>query len=302
MREIHVLNLGAGVESTTLYLLSMQGKIPRFDAAVFADTQDEPGAEERRRGLPDPPESVYAHLDWLETLKGPPIIRRTRGCLSDDLMRGENSSGQRFATIPAFTAEHEGETRPGQVRRQCTKEYKIEVIEQAIRRDVLGLDPRKHVPAGVVVFQYIGISWGERTRAFDIRRRFLDKQGHEKRKWKVRFSLLDLNGPNVPGWTRGDCENFLSLHVPHRVYGSSCIHCPYHDDAEWKRVLAMPASGPRLIQIDATIRMPGIVVNRNLDASLYLHRSCVPMDRVKFKGDGDKQLGFVMECEGGCGL
>lgn len=78
-REYHILNLGAGVQSTALYLLSMEGRIQRFDAAVFADTQDEPGAEERRLGLPDPPESVYAHLDWLISLNGPLILVRTRG-------------------------------------------------------------------------------------------------------------------------------------------------------------------------------------------------------------------------------
>lgn len=300
MRGIHVLNLGAGVQSTTLYLLSLQGRIQRFDVAIFADTQDEPGAEERRLGLPDPPESVYAHLDWMDTLGGPPILRRTKGCLSADLMRGENSTGQRFASIPAFTAAHEGEKRPGQVRRQCTKEYKVEVIEQTIRRELLGLTPKAHVPKDIIVFQYIGISWDERTRAFDIQRRFHDQNGKEKPHWKVRFSLLDINGAGVPGWTRGDCERFLDVHVPHKVYGSSCIHCPYHDDEEWQRVLAMGASGQRLIQIDTALRTPGVIANRNLDEKLYLHRSCVPIDRVRWKHE--KQLSFLMECEGGCGL
>lgn len=300
MAELHILNLGAGVQSSALYLLSQQGHVQKFDAAIFADTQDEPGAEERRRGLPDPPESVYAHLDWLDAQNGPVILRRTRGCLSADLCRGENSTGQRFATIPAFTAAREGEKRPGQVRRQCTKEYKIEVIEKTIRRELLGLAPGRTVPRGSVVYQYIGISWDERSRAVDIQRRFLTKAGKEKPRWKVRFPLLDLNGQNLPGWTRGDCERFLEIHVPHKVFGSSCIHCPYHDDEEWKRVLAMPASGARLIQIDTALRTPGVIANRNLDEKLYLHRACRPIDQVEFKNE--RQLGFVMECEGGCGL
>ena len=300
MTELHVLNLGAGVQSTTLYLLSQQGLIQKFDAAIFADTQDEPGAEERRRGLPDPPESVYAHLDWLDTQNGAPILRRTRGCLSSDLIREENSTDQRSASIPAFTAGTEGQKDPGQVRRQCTKEYKIEVIERTIRRELLGLKPGRTVPKGVVVHQYIGISWDERSRAFDIQRRFLNKHGQEKPRWKVRFPLLTLNGPNVPGWTRQDCERYLEIHVPHKVYGSSCIHCPYHDDDEWRRVLAMPASGARLIQIDTALRTPGVIANRNLDEKLYLHRTCRPINKVEFKHE--RQLGFALECEGGCGL
>lgn len=311
MCEVHILNLGAGVQSTTLYLLSQQGRIQKFDAAIFADTQDEPGAEERRRGLPDPPESVYAHLDWMErknhevkTKWGKvgndiPILRRTRGCLSEDLA-ASLQSGSRVASTPLFTAHREG-GKADMMPRQCTKEYKIEVIERTIRREVLGLPARARVPKGVTVFQYIGISWEERTRAHDIQRRFLDSKGQEKKNWKVRFPLLEMNGQNVPGWNRGDCERFLEIHVPHKVYGSSCIHCPYHDDEEWRRVLAMGASGERLIQIDTALRTPGIVANRNLDQKLYLHRQCRPINEVNLNPH-EKQMGFVMECEGGCGL
>lgn len=56
MREFHILNLGAGVQSTMLALLSHKRTFPEtvpvFDAAVFADTQEEPPA-------------VYKHLHWL---------------------------------------------------------------------------------------------------------------------------------------------------------------------------------------------------------------------------------------------
>ncbi len=37
MAEYHVLNLGAGVQSTALYLLAREGRIP-CDVAIFADT------------------------------------------------------------------------------------------------------------------------------------------------------------------------------------------------------------------------------------------------------------------------
>ena len=43
MREYHILNLGAGVQSTTLYLMGMRGELEHdFDVAIFADPQDEP--------------------------------------------------------------------------------------------------------------------------------------------------------------------------------------------------------------------------------------------------------------------
>lgn len=79
MREVRVLNLGAGVQSTTVYLMAranLQAKLAGealpypevgiVDCAIFADTGDEPVA-------------VYHHLEWLESLGGVTIMRRSRG-------------------------------------------------------------------------------------------------------------------------------------------------------------------------------------------------------------------------------
>ena len=52
--KTHILNLGAGVQSTALYLMSLDGEVQKFDAAIFADTQEEP-------------EDVYRHLEWMES-------------------------------------------------------------------------------------------------------------------------------------------------------------------------------------------------------------------------------------------
>lgn len=52
---IHILSLGAGVQSSTLALMAAAGEVtPMPVAAVFADTGDEPT-------------SVYRWLDWLTT-------------------------------------------------------------------------------------------------------------------------------------------------------------------------------------------------------------------------------------------
>lgn len=131
---------------------------PSIEASIFADTQDEPGAEQRRLGLPDPEGSVYAHLDWLQaqpTRGAIPILVRTKGKLSADLMRGENSTGQRFASIQAYTLRPDG--NEGQTRRQCSMEYKIEVINRTIRRELCGCaaghGPRSMVTASRPWFQ-----------------------------------------------------------------------------------------------------------------------------------------------------
>lgn len=273
MREFHVLSLGAGVQSTTLYLLAMSGVIP-CDVAIFADTQDEPGA-------------VYKHLEWLKSLNGPPIHIRTKGRLGDDLTRGMNSSGgQRFASIPAFTDGPE----TGITRRQCSREYKTEVVARTVRREVVGLEPRRPLPRDVTVHQYIGISWDERARAVDVERRM-------KRNWEARFPLIDRR------WTRADCKHFLQSRVPHEVPKSACVYCPFHDDQQWQRLKdAGGADWARVVQIDTALRTPGTIVNRNLNQQLFLHRSCKPITEIDFVNQNQESFGFMMECQGMCGV
>jgi len=82
VKEYHVLNLGAGVQSTALFLLARDPdpKV-RFDLASFADTGEEPTA-------------VYAHLEYLRALGSPEIWVRSAGSLGDDLIHGALNPAQ----------------------------------------------------------------------------------------------------------------------------------------------------------------------------------------------------------------
>ena len=150
---LRVLNLGAGVQSTTLFLMSCEGELPRVDHAIFADTGWEPA-------------SVYKHLEWL-TIKaeeaGIPLHRVSNGNIRSDALvsqvRGKTTNGVRYASMPLFTKHPDSGSR-GMIRRQCTREYKIEPIERFIRRELLGLAPRERAPAGAVE-QWFGISFDE---------------------------------------------------------------------------------------------------------------------------------------------
>lgn len=283
-KEFHVLNLGAGVQSTTIYLLNLEGKItPKFDVAIFADTQEEPAA-------------VYEHLKWLQSLNGPPILVRTKGKLGDNLLRAENSTGQRFVSIPAYTAT-EGATRStGIIRRQCTLEYKIRVIEKTIREEIVGLARYKHWPKNVLVHNYFGISTDERRRSVGIIKSYNEAK---QRKYQPHFPLLELD------WTRGQCLIYLKEHVPHEVPRSACVFCPYKSNLEWLRSKQNPEEWERIVEVDKALRTPGLVVNRNLNQKLYLHNSVKPIDKIDFeeliKNDksGPK---FAQECQGMCGV
>lgn len=275
-RELHVLSLGAGVQSTAVYLLALDGKLGvTFDAAVFADTQEEPRA-------------VYEHLAWLQSLGGPPIIVRSAGRLGDDLIRGTNTTGQRHASIPAYTAG--GGAKIGMQTRQCTKEYKSQVVERAIRRDVLGLAPRQRIPKGVTVHRYFGISLDEMRRSASIRKRLAGQPCH--------FPLLDM------AWTRGGCLLWLEGRVPHPVPRSSCVFCPYKSDAEWLRLkTADPDGWARAIDVDAALRRPGSKARHGMRQELYVHRSGRPLADVVLRDEGQAAFpAFALECEGACGV
>ncbi|HET9304853.1 MAG TPA: hypothetical protein VFO46_02390 [Candidatus Sulfotelmatobacter sp.] len=290
MRESHILNLGAGVQSTALYLMFMRGEIqPRIDYAIFADTQDEPKA-------------VYRHLEWLQSLNGPPILVRTKGKLSDDLMTGIRRNGlytrdgTRFASIPAFTLGDNGEPG-GMTRRQCSKEYKIEVIERVIRQEILGLQPRQRVPKGILIRQYYGISFDEGGRA-----RRIQENWHLKGNWKPAFPLID----NFV--TRANCLTYLADKVPHETPRSACVFCPYHTDFEWDRIKREDPEGWRAaVATDAGLRAHDSRVNQGMDRPMFVHRSCKPLDLVELDTRPDPRkaqlsINFSSECLGVCGV
>jgi len=179
----YILNLGAGVQSTALFLMFVNGEFDKkLDFAVFADTKEEP-------------ESVYRHLDWLRSPGSPPILTDTAGKLGDDLIHGKNSTGQRFASIPAFTSSTPGQTG-GMLRWQFTAGFKIDVCERIIRRQFVGLQHRQRMPKDIRVVQYFGLSYNKPRRVSKVKNRFV---GHP---WAEGcFPLFDLEMSRPTAWT-----------------------------------------------------------------------------------------------------
>lgn len=263
-----------------MYLMFINGEIEeKLDYTIFADTQEEP-------------EHVYRHLKWLKSLGGPPILTDTAGKLGADLISGKNSSGLRFASIPAFTSAMPGKTG-GMLRRQCTSEYKIDVCEKIIRRQIVGLEPRQRMPKGIKVVQYFGLSYDEPRRVARVKNRFV---GHP---WgEGRFPLFDLE------MSRSVCVACLEeQQIPHEVPRSACVFCPFKSNHEWRLLRdSDPVGWARAVEVDEALRRPGAVANRSLEQSIYLHRSCLPLVEVDL---GVKHMcGGVAggECEGMCGL
>jgi hypothetical protein len=272
-----VLCLGAGVQSTTLFLLAQDGEIGRVDLAIFADTQAEPSA-------------IYRHVEWLRTQikpNGPRLHVCSAGSLRDDAIRGRNEKG--FApSIPVFLADESGR-RVGIARRHCTRDYKIAPIHQAMRTELLGLRKYQRWPKDVRVIQLFGISVDEAGRASRIASR-VKTTGRDN--CEARFPLIEDE------MTRADCVAYLKDRVPYEVPRSACTFCPYHNDREWAK-LKQTEDWQAIVDFDRALRN-GAACGRGLTHTPYLHRSCKPIGEVEFSEDAND--GFNVDCEGGCGL
>ena len=249
-------------------------KVGLIDLALFADTQGEPKA-------------VYEHLEWLKPQceKWFPIKVLSKGSLSENLMNGVNKRGAKYIDIPAFTS-HGPVT--GQTKRQCTRDYKTEVMAQHIRREVLGLAPSRRVPKDTGITQVLGLSYDETARIIRVKARFQRDEA-----WNVAFPLWEME------MTRGGCKTWLRKHYPDRtIPRSACVYCPYHTNAEWRDIKENPEDWAEAVRIDEGIRQH--------DEQLFLHRSCKPLAEVdlreKDEKTGQQQFGFLQECEGMCGV
>jgi 3'-phosphoadenosine 5'-phosphosulfate sulfotransferase (PAPS reductase)/FAD synthetase len=216
---LHALSLGAGVQSTTLLLLSAEGRLPKYDVAIFADTGWEPRA-------------VYEHLDRIEREvaqpAGIPIVRvravggsgkRSTGDLRADSLRPDS-----WMRMPVFVPDRT-DKKAAMVRRQCTDEYKLVPFKQEVRRR-LGYEHPRPVPRGMYALSSIGISRDEFHRAKDAHVQYL----------KNEFPLLHLDGAadGREGWTRNDCIRYLNASGWSSTPKSACIGCPFHGNRAWR--------------------------------------------------------------------
>lgn len=271
-----VLNLGAGVQSTTLLLMSCRGELPRLECAIFADTKWESKA-------------TYEHLAWLESEAanyGIPIHRVSTGNIREDAVisqvRGKKADGQRWASMPMRTIGPDGSV--GMIKRQCTSEYKIAPIERFIRREILCLKPRKHAPKEHAVDQWFGISSDEAHRA-----------KMAKTPWQ-RFVYPLLGLPTnmlLRPWTRHMCLRWLAENYPDRqVPRSACIGCPFHSNEEWR--LLTKSEFADACEVDEAIRHCG-----GMRSEMFLHQAGIPLINVDLgRNQGDL---WGEECGGYCG-
>lgn len=264
-----ILSLGAGVQSSVVFLMSCRGVLPKLDGAIFADTGWEPQA-------------VY---DWLDTVLEPeaekagiPIHRASAGNIRKDALRSSAGDGARWASMPFYTSL-DG-SKEGLLRRQCTNEYKIQPVQRLLKTLTKGKAEKR-------VTLWFGIS-GEEMRRIRMSKIY----------WIEHYYPL-VFGFDRP-LTRLDCQAWLKANGFPVAPRSACIGCPYRDEKSWREMRdTAPLEWADAVEFDAAIR----TMKNKTTHELFLHRSCKPLPMVDLETLEEKgQQNWLNECEGMCGV
>lgn len=272
-----IISLGLGVQSSALYLMSSMGELPRADYAVFADT----GAESK---------GTYDYLEWLLQWKDDNNGIAIAVCKEKNLYKDLLSSAttKKFIAIPAFVKKEGGAV--GMLKRQCTADYKIKVIDDFIRDEVYHLPKRSRRPATEL---WHGITLDE-----------IERMSIPREAWKIntypflgRAVLHNGNDTRLLWAKMMDRDRVIHWYQTHGLPvppKSSCFFCPYQSDNTWAtRKQNYPEDFKKAIQIDKAVRR----ASRATKFPAYLHVTCKPLDKIKFDADLHTEWG---ECSGHC--
>jgi len=269
-KVLTVISLGVGVQSSTMALMSAKGVLPKVDCAIFADTGFEP-------------DYVYKYLEYLKEQLPFPVYVVNNGNIKEDI-KDWIKLDKRMPTAPFFTKNRQT-GKKGMLMRQCTNDYKIIPVARKIR-ELVGLTRGMHFPKDKFVEQWFGISLDEIVRMKLSNKKYLINH----------YPLIDLK------MTRDHCLKWMKDNNYLLPEKSACICCPYHSDSFWQEMKdTKPNEFKQAVEYDAFIRQG----NTKIKDELYLHRSCVPLDKVEFKKiskDNNLDFGFNNECEGMCGV
>lgn len=268
---IHIISLGAGVQSSTMALMAAKGEItPMPVAAVFADTQAEPA-------------SVYRWLDWLERQLPFPVIRVSRGNLTKVALQIRCAMDGRSTwvktLIPTYVRNPDGSR--GILGRRCTYDYKVREITKAARRIMRESNATSAV-------QWIGISLDEVYRMKDSRFKGITH----------RWPLIERRV------RRGDCLAWMEAHGYPKPPRSACKYCPFHSDAEWRRLkMEEPDEFRQAVEFEMDLQKAKQSTGE-LRGVPYLHSSLKPLNEIDFRAEEETGQGSLWgnECEGMCGV
>ena len=263
-KPLHILSLGAGRQSTALYLLSDEGKIQRFDYAIFGN----PGAEKK---------STLAYVKYLKEYskakKSIPIIEVNDRNLLESFAEPNK---ERYPSLPFFYKNQYGETC--RMLRSCTYEFKILQVNSAIKK-LYGLSGKQRFPK---TYLYLGIAVDEVQRV-----------KYSKFKWQVvEYPLSGYSATTTDitktyqsvVMTTSDCLNYIASRGFPIPDSSSCFNCPYHSNSQWQYLKSF--AEPEFLNAVSFDKQIRNILAPKFKFPIFLHKSCKPLDEVEFSQPG----------------
>lgn len=256
-----VWSCGGGTQSCAIAVLIIQGKLPKPDCAVIADT----GYETQRtwdymeKWLVPNLAKVGVTLHKVKASEysySPYIIHKPRA----------GSKNEFLHNLPVFTLRDGVKAK---LRNYCTSKWKIEVIGRYIKKNFN--KTRKDST------HWIGFS-------FDEQRRWVKASlSDEYKRGLISFPLVDLR------ITRQQAIKIVEDYGWPTPPRSACYLCPNHSDAEWRLLKdERPDEFAMAVEIEKELQ--------KYDPEAWLHSSCKPLDQVIFSQPEDM---FSRPCDSG---
>lgn len=240
-----IFSSGGGTQSTAIAALIFQGRLHKPDFIVIADTGRE----------------CSKTWDYLDNVVRPELSR-----VGIDVYR----IGHEWFNMPTHGKDyvnHKGNTiligawtnqtgQPGKLSGFCSKTWKQEPISRFLSRK-LNIKPSQ-------ARKWIGFSADEWRRAQRI------MVTEEYKKGLIRLPLIqDFRA------TRRECLEIIHGIGWPEPPRSRCWMCPNQADAEWRDMkLNYPGDFQRAVEFEKEMQL--------FDPFVWLHKSCIPLDRVDF--------------------
>lgn len=275
-RIYHVLSFGGGTQSAHLLEEHFRGNI-HYDFIVFSDT----GAE---------PQFIHEQVKWWKNRQKeyrnqtPFMITHhnsMEGGLEEMLWRYILTDYQRFQ-MPVYCNRIDEKTgeevAAGIMPRQCTVDFKIIPVKQAVRRAVMqeqGLKPNQRIPKDIAFIIDIGFSYDEIKRINTYQ--------------SPQFKYMYLAYPLVEeGITTNESIDFLiENHFPRKR--SRCYFCPFNCDKkdigmDWNEIIQEePLSFLKACFLDELLRAVQRKGNKIMRSIPYFHYKRLPLKEVYFQ-------------------
>lgn len=267
-----VLSFGGGTQSSHLLESHFKGEID-YDYIVFSDT----GAE---------PQFIHDQVAWWqkrqkEVGNSTPFLVTThksmKGGLEEMLMRYIFTNYQRFQMPLYFNKiTEDGEiVKGGLMPRQCTGDFKIVPVQQAIREKIkeeLGLRPSQPMPKNIGIIMDIGFSFDEINRVGGY-------VSHQSKYIYLAYPLIEM------GLTTDESIQFLEDNdFPSKR--SRCYFCPFNCDGkgigmDWDEIIQdEPLSFLKACFFDEKLREVQATGTKNMRSIPFFHYSRRPLVEV----------------------